>query len=243
LYTKIKMKVKFSLIPLIILCFNALGEGQCLNGKVQITGEMRNVMWKGQLEGNIHLDTIANKSNVVGLGPLEYLGGEIIIMDGKSYKSMVRSDSSMEVVETFNVKAPFFAHAEISNWSEELLDVDIQTIQLLESFLDNKMSESSQPFMFKLAGFVKEATIHVVNLPAGAKVSSPNDAHKGLVKYQMENKEAEIVGFFSKEHKGIFTHHDTYLHLHLITKDKQMMGHLDELSIEKGKMWLFLCQN
>lgn len=237
------MKVKFSLIPLIILCFNALGEGQCLTGKVQITGEMRNVMWKGQLEGNIHLDTIANKSNVVGLGPLEYLGGEIIIMDGKSYKSMVRSDSSMEVVETFNVKAPFFAHAEISNWSEELLDVDIQTIQQLESFLDNKMSESSQPFMFKLAGFVKEATIHVVNLPAGAKVSSPNDAHKGLVKYQMENKEAEIVGFFSKEHKGIFTHHDTYSHLHLITKDKQMMGHLDELSIEKGKMWLFLCQN
>jgi acetolactate decarboxylase len=237
------MKAKFSLIPLIILCFNALGEGQCLTGKVHITGEMRNVMWKGQLEGNIHLDTIANKSNVVGLGPLEYLGGEIIIIDGKSYKSMVRSDSSLEVVETFNVKAPFFAHAEILNWSEELLDVDIQTIQKLESFLDNKMSESSQPFMFKLAGFVKEATIHVVNLPAGAKVGSPNDAHKGLVKYQMENKEAEIVGFFSKEHKGILTHHDTHLHLHLITKDKQMMGHLDELSIEKGKMRLFLCQN
>lgn len=237
------MKVKFLLIPLIIICLNALGEGQCLTGKVHITGEMRNVMWKGQLEGNIHLDTIANKSNVVGLGPLEYLGGEIIIIDGKSYKSVVISDSSMEVVETFNIKAPFFAHANISNWSEELLDVDIQTIQQLESFLDNKMSGSSQPFIFKLAGFVKEATIHVVNLPVGTKVSSPNDAHKGLVKYQLENQEAEIVGFFSKEHKGIFTHHDTYLHMHLITKDKQMMGHLDELTIEKAKMRLFLCQN
>jgi acetolactate decarboxylase len=237
------MKAKFLLIPLIILCLNALGEGQCLIGKVHITGEMRNVMWKGQLEGNIYLDTIANKSNVVGLGPLEYLGGEIIIMDGKSYKSMVMSDSRMEVVETFNIKAPFFAHANISNWSEELLDVDIQTIQQLESFLDNKMSGVSQPFMFKLVGFVKEATIHVVNLPIGAKVSSPDDAHKGLVKYQMENQEAEIVGFFSKEHKGIFTHHDTYLHMHLITVDKQMMGHLDELSIEMGKMRLFLCQN
>ena len=237
------MKGKFLLIPLIILCLNALVEGQCLTGKVHITGEMRNVMWKGQLEGNIYLDTIANKSNVVGLGPIEYLGGEIIAIDGKSYKSMVMSDSSMEVVETFNIKAPFFAHANISNWSEELLDVDIQTIQQLESFLDNKMSGSSQPLMFKLAGFVKEATIHIVNLPAGAKVSSPNDAHKGLVKYQMENQEAEIVGFFSKEHKGIFTHHDTYLHMHLMTKDKQMMGHLDELSIEMGKMRLFLCQN
>ena len=134
------MKAKFLLIPLIILCFNALVEGQCLTGKVHITGEMRNVMWKGQLEGNIHLDTIANKSNVVGLGPIEYLGGEIIVIDGKSYKSMVMSDSSMEVVETFNIKAPFFAHANISNWSEELLDVDIQTIQQLESFLDNKKS-------------------------------------------------------------------------------------------------------
>ena len=237
------MKAKFLLIPLIILCLNALGEGQCLTGKVHITGEMRNVMWKGQLEGNIYLDTIANKSNVVGLGPLEYLGGEIIVIDGKSYKSIVISDSSMEVVETFNIKAPFFAHANILNWSEELIDVDIQTIQQLESFLDNKMSGSSQPLMFKLAGFVKEATIHIVNLPAGAKVSSPNDAHKGLVKYQMENQEAEIVGFFSKEHKGIFTHHDSYLHMHLMTKDKQMMGHLDELSIEKAKMRLFLCQN
>ena len=237
------MKGKFLLIPLIILCLNALVEGQCLTGKVHITGEMRNVMWKGQLEGNIYLDTIANKSNVVGLGPIEYLGGEIIAIDGKSYKSMVMSDSSMEVVETFNIKAPFFAHANISNWSEELLDVDIQTIQQLESFLDNKMSGSSQPFMFKLAGFVKEATIHVVNLPVGTKVSSPNDAHKGQVKYQMENQEAEIVGFFSKEHKAIFTHHDTYLHTHLMTKDKQMMGHLDELSIEMGKMRLFLCQN
>lgn len=237
------MKAKFLFIPLIIICLNALGEGQCLTGKVHITGEMRNVMWKGQLEGNIYLDTIANISNVVGLGPLEYLGGEIIVIDGKSYKSIVISDSSMEVVETFNIKAPFFAHANISNWSEELLDVDIQTIQQLESFLDNKMSGSSQPFMFKLAGFVKEATIHVVNLPVGTKVSSPDDAHKGLVKYQMENQEAEIVGFFSKEHKGIFTHHDTYLHMHLITKDKQMMGHLDELTIEKAKMRLFLCQN
>ncbi len=237
------MKVKFLLITLIIICLNALGEGQCLTGKVHITGEMRNVMWKGQLKGNIYLDTIANKSNVVGLGPLEYLGGEIIVMDGKSYKSVVISDSRMEVMETFDIKAPFFAHANISNWSEELLDVDFQTIQQLESFLDNKMSGSSQPFMFKLAGFVKEATIHVVNLPVGTKVSSPNDAHKGLVKYQMENQEAEIVGFFSKEHKGIFTHHDTYLHMHLITKDKQMMGHLDELTIEKAKMRLFLCQN
>jgi hypothetical protein len=43
------MKAKFLLIPLIIICLNALGEGQCLIGKVHITGEMRNVMWNNLL--------------------------------------------------------------------------------------------------------------------------------------------------------------------------------------------------
>jgi acetolactate decarboxylase len=35
-----------------------------------------------------------------GLGTVEYLEGEILIIDGKSYKSMVNSDSTMKVEET-----------------------------------------------------------------------------------------------------------------------------------------------
>lgn len=39
---------------------------------VNIVGEMKNVRWKGQLYGNITLDTIGNKTNLYGLGPVEY---------------------------------------------------------------------------------------------------------------------------------------------------------------------------
>jgi acetolactate decarboxylase len=43
----------------------------------------------------------------------------------------------------------------------------------------------------------------------------------------------EIIGFFSTEHKGVFTHHDSFLHMHLITKDKEKMGHLDAATFDR----------
>jgi len=52
---------------------------------VQISGAMRNVMWKGELFGTIDCDTIADKTHLYGLGPVEYLTGEILIIDGVGY--------------------------------------------------------------------------------------------------------------------------------------------------------------
>lgn len=185
---------------------------------------MKNVMWKGQLYGNIDLDTIALKKDLYGLGPVECLSGEILILDGKSYKSTVVSDTSMKVVEDYHIKAPFFGYTNISRWIEQSLPDSIQTIPQLEQYLDQVTKSSPRPFMFRLSGTVEEATIHIVNLPKGSNVSSPAEAHQGQVNYSIKNEASEIVGFFSTAHKSIFTHHDTYLHMHLITADRQKNG-------------------
>ena len=50
------------------------------NEEVRLVGEMKNIMWKGQLQGNIYLDSIANKNLLNGLGPLDSLSGEILII-------------------------------------------------------------------------------------------------------------------------------------------------------------------
>src|SRR5690606_25197206 len=130
--------------------------------------------------------------------------------------------------------------SDLSKWTEQSLPDSIQTIQQLETYLDKVTTNSPRPFMFKLTGTVEQATIHIVNLPKGSKVSSPDEAHKGQVNYELKNEQADIVGFFSTEHKAIFTHHDTFLHLHLMTTDKQKMGHLDEVLFKKGTMKLYL---
>lgn len=201
---------------------------------------MSDVMWKGQLQGNIYLDTIADKAHLYGLGPVEYLAGEILIIDGKSYQSTVVSETTMKVEETYDVKAPFLGYANIVRWTELTLPDSIQTIPQLEQYLDRITRSLPRPFIFKLSGTVEQATIHIVNLPKGAKVRSPDEAHNGQVNYQVNNQQSEIIGFFSTEHAAVFTHHDTYLHMHLITTDQQKMGHLDAVLLKKGTMKLYL---
>ena len=192
------MNFKTTLLGLTILTLtNCTTKAQQTTNEVKIVGEMKNVMWKGQLYGNINLDTIANKTNLYGLGPVEYLSGEILIIDGKSYKSTVTSDSTMKVEETYDIKAPFFGYANISKWTEQTLPDSIQTIQQLEIYIDKVTKNSLRPFMFKLSGTVEQTKIHIVNLPKGSKVSSPDEAHKGQKNYELKNEQADIVGFFS----------------------------------------------
>lgn len=205
---------------------------------IKIVGAMKNVMWKGELGSSIDLDTISDKNGLYGLGPLSYLRGELLINNGKSYVSKVTSDSTMTVEKTFNTSAPFFVYGNVTEWNEIDLPAEIKKIQDLEKFIDDKTTDLKRPFTFKLIGQLSSAIIHIQNLPEGTKVSSPDEAHQGQTNYNIQNEDAEIIGFFSTEHKGVFTHHDSFLHMHLITKDESKMGHLDELEI--GEMQLYL---
>jgi acetolactate decarboxylase len=207
---------------------------------VKIAGAMMNVMHKGELYGTISLDTISEKTHLYGIGPVEYLTGEIMIMDGRSYKSTVISPSAQNVEETFNLKAPFFVYANVNSWHEVSLPKNVSNIKQLETFLNRTTRNHRRPFAFKLNGAVTKAVIHVVNLPEGSKVNSPEDAHKNEQRYVLHNREVDLVGFFSTEHQGVFTHHDTFVHIHLLTSDKKMMGHLDEVQFAKGKIKLYL---
>jgi acetolactate decarboxylase len=218
----------------------SLAQANPVTPAVTIIGQMKEVMKKGQLQGKIQLDTLADKTHLYGLGPVAYLAGEIMVWDGRAYKSTVRSDGGILVEESFEVAAPFFGYSRIAEWQEVPLPDSVQSLAQLEQVLLHLPQRPSQPFMFKLEGRVQTATIHIVNLPKGSKVSSPEEAHRGQQNYPLQNEEADILGFFSTEHQAVFTHHDTFLHLHLLTKDRQKMGHVDAVSFSPGKVRLFL---
>jgi acetolactate decarboxylase len=232
--------MKFKALQLFALVILFCSKSFAQINKVNIIGAMKNVMWQGQLYGTINIDTIANKANLYGLGPVEYLTGEVLIVDGVSYKSTVVNDTTMKVEKTFKIKAPFLGYTNIDKWKEIKLPNKIQTIAQLETYINKITAKSQRPFMFKMSGFVDSASIHIVNLAPGSTVNSPDDAHKGQKNYSIYKEQVDIVGFFSTEHKAILTHHDTFLHLHLITQNKAKMGHLDRAYFKKGKFTLFL---
>ncbi|MCP4484556.1 MAG: alpha-acetolactate decarboxylase [Flavobacteriaceae bacterium] len=226
----------------ILIGFLTIGILSCNSDKtfsdINIVGAMKNVMWKGELSGIINLDTITNKKGLYGLGPESYLTGELLINDGQSYVSKVTSDSTMSVAKTFSVSAPFLVYANVFKWSEIELSSEIKTIKDIEKLVDEITIDLKRPFAFKLIGKVSRALIHIQNLPKGTKVTSPTEAHQGQTNYELKNEEVTIIGFFSTEHKGVFTHHDSNIHLHLITKNESKMGHIDEVEIKNMKLYL-----
>ncbi|WZL88613.1 acetolactate decarboxylase [Salinimicrobium sp. 3283s] len=222
----------------ILSCLSPKKEPTEEHAAVNIIGAMRNVMLKGDLQDRLSLDTIANKTGLYGLGPLSHLQGELLINDGKNYISRVTTNGSLEVKKSYDASAPFFVYSNVDKWEEIVLPDSIATIQDVEKYIGERTSKISSPFAFKLKGTVAHGKIHVLNLPEGAKVSSPAEAHENQVDYDIKNEKAEIIGFYSTEHKGVFTHHDSNTHMHLITADELKMGHLDELQIENMSLYL-----
>jgi len=209
-------------------------------GSVTVIGAMKNVMWKGELFGRIQLDTLANREHLYGLGPVDYLTGEIMILDGRAFKSTATSDRTMKVEETYDISAPFFGYSYVSKWVEHKLPKRIRSIKDLEKYLNKSTQDKPRPFMFTLSGTINKATIHIVNLPKGSMVRSPDEAHQGQKNYQLKNEQVEILGFFSTDHRSVFTHHDTFVHMHLMTTDQSKMGHLDHILMKRGTMKLKL---
>lgn len=208
---------------------------------IRITSAMKNVMWKGELYGKITMDTVASQKGIYGVGPLEGLRGEITIMDSKVYVSRVLKDGTPKVTIDQNVKAPFFVQAKVNTWDTIALPSSIHTIDQLDQYLNKSTKKVKRPFVFRLNGIINRGKYHIQNLPPNTKVNSPEEAHSGQVKYDINNLPVDILGFFSTNHKGIFTHHDTNVHLHMLSKDLEHMGHLDEAYF--GEMELMIGKN
>jgi acetolactate decarboxylase len=174
------------------------------------------------------------------MGPVAYLKGEITVVDGKAYRAVVAADGGMEVAAADGLTAPFFGYANIAKWRNVPLPDSVVSLPQLEAFLLHGAGAGQGAYFFRLTAVVATANVHIVNLPAGRKVSSPEEAHEGQKNYNIKTKEVELIGFFSTAHQTIFTKHDTYLHVHLITADRQQMGHLEELQLKAGTARLYL---
>jgi len=237
---KNKLLLSCSLIGLLLLntdtplLAQSMIKDKKVDHSIHVAGAMSNVMQKGDLSNTINIDTIADKQYLCGLGPLENLSGEILILDGKGYKSTVVNEHEMQVTSTWSMKAPFFVYTHVEHWQDVFLPDSITALPQLEHFIDQITQKFPRPFCFRVMAKVDSAAIHVVNLPAGTKVCTPEQAHTAGQEYILRNQTVTLIGFFSTEHQGIFTHHDSFVHIHLITEDRKQMGHLDSIKFKKG---------
>lgn len=231
-------KIRLFILGLTVMCLAFLScDNTIPNEAVKTVSAMRTVMHSGDLTGKIRFDTM-DLTHTYGIGPVEDMRGEILLLDGAVFVSEVVDESSMTVKENRGTAAPFFVYSRVEAWEPKDLPEAVKSIDQLEKYLDQETKDLPRPFAFKLEGKAESALIHVQNLPPGTKVNSHEEAHQGQVKYPLTEEEVTLLGFFSTKHRGIFTHHDSYVHIHLMTRDSTAMGHLDDLKIENMKLYL-----
>jgi len=207
------------------------------NSSIKVVGEMRDVMWKGNLKGKIATDSL-NSKEIYGLGPIEFLKGEIVIFEGQSYVSKVVDSISHEVFKVPSASAPFFVYTTNTNLKVVELTPANYSLKGIEEHINSLYNNYDQPLLIRIDGVFNTMKLHSVNLPDGQKVSSPDEAHQGLTQYDFKNIFGSLIGFFSRHHKAVFTHHDSFFHAHFISDDRKVLGHIDETDFNSSKVTL-----
>ncbi|MEO1254415.1 MAG: acetolactate decarboxylase [Bacteroidota bacterium] len=212
---------------IVLFCISFIACGKQKSNSVYHVGSLKATKKLGELYGKIALDSL-DKSNLYGLGPLEGLKGEITIIDGVSYVSFLNSLGQLKVIENYNVKAPFFVYGKVDEWKPTTMPSHVTDLGSLELYLTSIISTES-PFFFRMVGTVAYAKVHIQN---------QQGERNNKVDFELTDEEVTIIGVYSQSHQRVFTHHDSFIHTHLISKSKKMMGHLDELKIEKVELFL-----
>ena len=83
-----------------------------------------------------------------------------------------------------------------------------------------------------------QATFHVLCNQSDGEYN-PELHEKAKVRLPIADKSVEIVGFYSRQHRGVFTPRDSDFHMHVRTLDNQLSGHLESFSFSQG-MILYL---
>jgi acetolactate decarboxylase len=218
------------LILTLFLPFSAVAQ-------VKVAGEMRKIMQQADLSASVELDTI-NRSKLYGIGVVEGLKGEIIILDGKCYVTSVKG-GQLETGNPVKAKAAMLVYQNVTSWSPAQSAKEIQNLKGLETFLEDLLSRKGKsqdiPFAFILKSVKGKINYHVIDWKNGVEHNMTN--HKQFAKKgELTNAEVTILGFYSNRHQGVFTHHDTNLHLHVFTNDSKIVGHIDEIRLDQFEL-------
>ena len=224
-------------IYILFLIFLISCNSSTSKSSVKVVGEMRDVMWKGDLKGKITTDSL-NSKETYGLGPTEFLKGEIVLFEGQSYVSKVVDSILHKVSKVPSVSAPFFVYSSNSDLKIVKFNRKNYTLKELEEYVNLVYKDYDQPLLIRIDGIFENIKVHSVNLPEGKKVSSPDEAHQGLTQYDFKNISGSLIGFFSRHHKTVFTHHDSFFHAHFISEDREVLGHIDETDFNYSKVTL-----
>lgn len=203
-------------------------------------GNQREAMMMGKRAATLDLRTLKGRPHLYGLGPLEWLSGEVTIADQRPSLTRIGPDQKLQVTESYEAGVSFFVWAEVPAWDTMPVPAGVDTVRQLEEFVGEagKRNGLTPAFPFLITGSAETVDFHVGNstpeTPPGMEA-----ALRTAVSFKLQRQQATYVGFWSNQHHGVFTHADQDIHVHLQTPDNKISGHVDAVRFG-GEMQLSL---
>jgi acetolactate decarboxylase len=233
------MKLLFSYILVILTTLPILAQ----NPDVKFAGELRKIMLDADLSTKIRLDTIP-RQNLFAIGVVDSLQGEICIINGKSLVSSIK-DTYIKTDTSMNHGASMLVYTYVKNWKVVTIEQDVNGLEELELLVKRLASENgidaTRPFPFMAKTWIKNMSYQVIDWQSG--VIHTSDTHSQFA-HELWHSASTVMlaGFYSENHKGIYTSYDSKINVHAITSDPMTAGHLETIETF-GKIAIYLPDN
>jgi len=208
--------------------------------EVKVSGAMKNVMMNGDLSAHADIDTM-NKVHLYALGPVAGLKGEIMVFDGKVFSTSRDGNKLLNLQDKVS-KAALLVYSNVEKWKAISINTTINSYAELEKMVQTTAKingyDMEIPFAFKIEAVPEKISYHVIDWKEGTVHTMEN--HKQFAYTgEFSHTGIKMLGFYSTHHQSIFTHHTTFMHVHLLDEKTKTVGHLDELQI-KGSVTIYL---
>lgn len=200
--------------------------------RLDMVGSFRETMREGARAARISAATLPARG-VWAVGPTENLAGELTILDGAALVATL-AHRRVSVVEDRTAGAPFLVWAEVRGWTQRQLPAlpDQRAVEAhLGAIASAEGLDPDGPFPFLLTGRPAEVAWHVLGGPA--RPQGHGGGH-GAGQPPLADRAMTLVGFYSRRHEDVFTHRGEFSHIHLVTDDRALSGHVDALTPGAG---------
>lgn len=202
--------------------------------KVAWQGTLR-AFHHGDVSGKVDLTRFAGRPNLIAVGPAGELDGEVTVRDGEWFITRVREGEAV-TSDDLDARAGFLVWAEVPAWADPLI---IESTVADHRTLEERIAElaaaagldTETPFPFRIKARVQSLDWHVLAPhPEGEQDRGHLDS---ALKRRVEDEQVELVGFFSHHHAAVFTHRNSWAHIHVVLPDGHA-GHVDAISLAAG---------
>ncbi len=208
------------------------------SGQIDRWGTLREVMREGSTSGRVQLSEAATR-HVYGIGALEALGGEIIIIDGDAWVGQCSTEGSTteEPSGTSDYIATLLATTYVPRWRRQSIDQDL-TRDELEDYLKQTAAkariDTDEAFPFMLVGTFIDCSLHILNgsCPYAEQADKPEQPP---CRSHYDSAKGTLVGFYAENAAGVLTHHGRRTHIHSLLREPSLIaGHVDDLVVPAG---------